>query len=190
MLPANCATSKRAPNANFLALLTLTTPPLSPVTSRPTLRRSQHGSSSPPITHSVRCVISPRASHGSRRLRCPRTRSACTIYAAHACSCIVGVGPHHHSARTTADSLQWAVMPSRPSYHGDCKQPMPATSPSYGSRDTRALPSMAYHSSRPSRHRTCSGHSLTAHRSALYGNERFKPHAGKATSSRLSLTYS
>jgi hypothetical protein len=46
-----------------------------------------------------------------------------------------------------ANTTQWAVMPSRPSYHGGYKQRMPAMLPSYGSRAMRASPSMAYRSS-------------------------------------------
>lgn len=91
---------------------------------------------------------------------------------------------------TTADTPQWAATPYRPSCHGGCKPQTPATLPLSGSRDTTASlnmasPSSAYLSLRAAASRLPLTRSLTRHRSALYGNERFKPYAGMSLGQSL-----
>jgi hypothetical protein len=87
---------------------------------------------------------------------------------------------HRTCIGASANSYQWVETPFRPSFPGGCRRPTPATSRSCGSRDTRALHNTASLSSKASR-LTLSQSIDADHapRSALYGNERFKPHAGK-----------
>jgi hypothetical protein len=89
-------------------------------------------------------------------------------------------GTHQTCIGASANSYQWVETPFRPSFPGGCRRPTPATSRSCGSRDTRALHNTASLSSKASRLTTSQSIDADhAPRSALYGNERFKPHAGK-----------
>jgi hypothetical protein len=85
LLHSNCATPKRDPIANFLAPHP---PPLRSATlTTHHLKRLRHGPSCPPITDSVRCVITLRGVAQHSRAPYPsHSRPACIIDAGKAVS--------------------------------------------------------------------------------------------------------
>ena len=108
----------------------------------------RHGSGRSQTAHSVRCVINSC----SRGLFCLRAAVTGCIRPTAVYALSVTETPRMPWERGCpegfANSSQLAEMPSQRSSHGDYKQPMPATSHSCGSQDTRVSHSTASRSSK------------------------------------------